>query len=76
MRLLSNWRESWKWISTQSLIAIGGINAVALAAAPFTPYGMKVAAGASLAAAVIGAVGRVIDQGPAEQPPGGVEDEY
>lgn len=68
MKLLANWRDSWKWISTQSLITVGAINAVAVAATPFTPYAMKVVAGSSLVAAIIGAIGRVVEQGPPEVP--------
>ncbi len=69
MRLIGNWKDSWKWLSQQMLVTIGGVNAIAMAAVPFTPYAMKVVAGASLAAAIVGAVGRVVDQGPKEMPP-------
>lgn len=75
MRLLVNWRDSWKWFSTQALLAIGALNGVAVAAIPFTPHAMKVVAGTSLAAAIVGAVGRVIDQGPREIPPEPMEHE-
>lgn len=68
MKLIYNWKDSWKWISQQMLLGIGALNGVAVAAVPFTPHAMKVVAGTSLAAAIIGAVGRVIDQGPAEIP--------
>lgn len=74
MRLLQNWRQSWRWISTQSLLFIGAIQTIA-AVVPH-PVSMKVLTGATIGAAVIGAVGRVIDQGPREIPPPPEPDEH
>lgn len=65
--LIPNWRSSWRWISTQALLFIGAIQTIAVAVPH--PVSMKVLTGATIAAAVVGAVGRVIDQGPPEGPP-------
>lgn len=72
MKLIHNWREAWKMFSVQALIFIGAVQGIlavlspeALAAAvPGTgvTWG-SLGAAMTVAAAVIGAVGRIVDQG-------------
>lgn len=71
-RLISNWREAWKMISVQALLAIGGLQGIIAVLSPealaASIPGTGVTWGAlgtamTVSAAVIGAVGRIIDQG-------------
>lgn len=67
MKLIPNWRSSWRWVSTQALLFIGAIQTIAVVIPH--PISMQVLTGATIAAAVVGAVGRVVDQGPREAEP-------
>lgn len=62
MQLLPGWRQSYKWFSQQALGVIAVINSIALSLAPIFPKSAMVVAGASVATAVLGGIGNVIDQ--------------
>ena len=72
MKLIHNWRDAWKMFSVQALIFIGAVQGILAVlspealAMPLPGTGVTWGAlGATLTvtAAVIGALGRIIDQG-------------
>lgn len=72
MKLIHNWRDAWKMFSVQALLLIGGIQGV-LAVLSEATLQQKIlgtdvtwaalGAALSVSVAVIGALGRIIDQG-------------
>lgn len=65
MKLVPNWRESWRWFSVQALVAIAALPMVWVALPPDLKdavpddWLMWIAAAVALA----GMIGRVVDQG-------------
>lgn len=62
MKLIPNWKQSYKWFSQQALIAIGLVNGIATAIVPIYPKAAVVVAAATAVVAALGNIGRVIEQ--------------
>lgn len=69
MKLIPNWRQSWRWFSMQSMVIAGAMQTSWLALPPDLKEVIPVTAVLGVAAAVLvlGVIGRLIDQGGAQK---------
>lgn len=64
MKLVSNWKQAWKWFSMQSMVLstglLGGWQALPADLKALIPA--SYAMGVAMAILVLGAIGRLVDQ--------------
>ncbi len=74
MKMVENWRESWRWFSQWAFVMAGSLQTTWVALPPNLQTALPATVVSSVAAAicVLGFVGRLIDQGkkydPADRP--------
>jgi len=64
MKLISDWRQAWRWFSMQSMALAAAIQAVWLQLPPDMKSSIDPAwvSAATVAVLVLGGIGRVVDQ--------------
>lgn len=78
MKLIDNWRRGWRMFSVQALLLVGGLQGIIAALSPVALAAMVpgtsitwggLGAALSVLVAVLGAIGRLVDQGAVVTPP-------
>lgn len=70
MRLVTNWKRAWRWISVQAMVLAGALQGAWM----FVPDDLRasippgVVQGFTIVLLVLGVIGRLVDQTPKAEP--------